>query len=185
MNPLPWLLGSLEAVQLLQLFGHFLLLSLLAVGGALTTAPEMHRYMVEQKGWLTDIDFSASVALAQAAPGPNVLFVAVLGFNAAGLAGALACLVGTLLPSTTVALTAARWGHRPANAQGLRAFTAGMAPVTIGLLLSTSWLLLQPAGLRWVGIALLLATVWAMLRTRISPPWLIAAGAVVGGLGWL
>lgn len=185
MNPLPWLLGSLDTLQLLQLFGHFLLLSLLAVGGALTTAPEMHRYLVEQKQWLNDIDFSTSVALAQAAPGPNVLFVAVLGYNAAGLAGVLACLVGTLLPSTTLALTAARWGHRPANARWLQAFTAGMAPVTIGLLLSTSWLLLRPESLNLTGAALLTATVIAMLRTRIGPPWLIAAGAVVGGMGWL
>ena len=69
---------GLGALQLLQLFGHFLLLSLLAVGGAITTAPEMQRYLVDQQGWLTAEQFSASVGLAQAAPGPNVLFIAVL-----------------------------------------------------------------------------------------------------------
>ena len=53
------------------LFVHFTMLSLLAVGGAITTVPDMHRYVVVQKSWLSDAQLSASVALAQAAPGPN------------------------------------------------------------------------------------------------------------------
>ena len=64
--------------NLLDLLGCFVTLSLLSVGGAITTVPEMHRYLVAQNPWLTDSQFSASIALAQAAPGPNVLFVAVL-----------------------------------------------------------------------------------------------------------
>ena len=67
--------------NLLDLLGCFVTLSLLSVGGAITTVPEMHRYLVAQNPWLTDSQFSASIALAQAAPGPNVLFVAVLGWN--------------------------------------------------------------------------------------------------------
>lgn len=72
--------------ELSALFGHFLVLSLLSVGGAITTAPDMHRYLVVDQGWLNDAQFTASVALAQAAPGPNVLFVAILGWNVAGAA---------------------------------------------------------------------------------------------------
>ena len=64
-----------------DLFGHFASLSLLAVGGAITTAPDMHRYLVHQNAWLSDAQFSSSIALSQAAPGPNVLFVALLGWN--------------------------------------------------------------------------------------------------------
>ena len=68
----------MNPVDLPALFGHFLLLSLLAVGGAITTAPDMHRYLVAEHGWISDAQFTTSVALAQAAPGPNLLFVAVL-----------------------------------------------------------------------------------------------------------
>ena len=71
------------------LFAHFLLLSLLAIGGAITVAPDMHRVLVDGLGLLTDAQFNASIAIAQAAPGPNVLFVAVMGYQAAGLAGAV------------------------------------------------------------------------------------------------
>ena len=76
----------MSGAELLGLFGHFLLLSLLAVGGAITTAPDMHRYLVTQQHWLSDAQFTSSIAIAQAAPGPNVLFVAVLGILIASIA---------------------------------------------------------------------------------------------------
>ena len=102
--------------ELLALFGHFLMLSLLSIGGAITVAPDMHRVMVDEMGLLTDAQFTSSIAIAQASPGPNVLFVAVMGYQAAGLAGAAATLFGIMLPSTTLALAAARWAHvRRAN----------------------------------------------------------------------
>ena len=72
---------TLTSADWLALFGHFLSLSLMAVGGAITTAPDMHRYLVTQQHWLTDEQFTSSIAIAQAAPGPNVLFVGLMGWN--------------------------------------------------------------------------------------------------------
>ncbi len=180
-----WGPAPFSGAQMLQLFTHFAMLSLLAVGGAMTTAPDMHRYVVSQHGWLTDAQFAASVALAQAAPGPNVMFVAVIGFNVAGLAGALATLAGTLLPSTTLALAVSRWGRQNESARSLRAFNTGMAPITIGLLLATGWVLLRPSGGQVGALVLAAATVLVMLKTKISPVWLIAVGALAGVLGWV
>jgi chromate transporter len=174
---------GLGAADLLALFGHFMLLSLLAVGGAMTTAPDMQRYIVGQQGWLSDAQFTASVALAQAAPGPNLLFVAVIGWNVGGLSGVLATMAGSLLPSTTLALSATRWGARHRESRAARAFSAGMAPLTLGLLLATGWVLLEPARSHVGSVALLAATLWVMLRTKCSPLWPIALGAVVGGFG--
>ena len=180
-----WLLGpsGLSGAQLLALCLHFMLLSLLAVGGAITTAPDMQRFIVGDHHWLSDAQFTASVALAQSAPGPNVLFVAVIGFNVGGLAGVAATLFGSLLPSTTLALAATRWGAARREARGVRAFTAGMAPLTLGLLLSTGWVLAEPARQHAGAVALVVATVLLMTRTRISPLWPMAAGAVIGALG--
>jgi chromate transporter len=173
---------GLGTAELLGLFGHFLLLSLLSIGGAITTAPDMHRYLAKEHGWISDLDFTASVAIAQAAPGPNVLFVAVLGWNVAGALGMLATLSGILLPSATLAVAASRWGHARKDALVVRAFTHGMAPLTLGLLLATGWVLAEPN--RHPGaMALTLATALIMWRTRIAPIWLVAAGAVVGALG--
>lgn len=168
-----------------QLFIHFALLSLLAIGGAITTVPEMHRWVVDQRGWLGDAQFNGSIALAQAAPGPNVLFVVVIGFNIAGLAGAVATLGGSLLPSTLVALHFSRWLEPRRDAPGVRAFVQGLAPVTIGLLLSTGWVLAEPVRGEPVAWVLIGATVACMLGTRLSPLWPMAAGAVAGALGWV
>ena len=174
----------MNAPDLLSLFLNFLTLSLLSIGGAISTVPEMHRFLVERQGWLTESGFTSSIALAQAAPGPNVLFVAVIGYNVAGLAGVASTLGGSLIPSTVVAVAAARWGHERRETRGVKAFSIGLAPLTIGLLLSTGWVLALPAAAHWSTLGLVAVTVAVMLRTKVSPLWLIGAGAVAGAAGW-
>ncbi len=186
-DALVWLWGpaSFTFADWLGLLGHFAALSLLAIGGAMSTVPGMHRYVVDQTGWLSDGQFTNSVALAQAAPGPNLLVVAVLGYNVAGLAGAFATLVGTLVPSSTLTFAVARYGARNRDAPALKAITIGLAPLTIGLLLSTGWILLDPIRHNVAAWALVGATVLFMLRTRWSPLWPICAGAALGAFGWI
>lgn len=180
MNGLAW-------PNLLGLTGHFMLLSLLAIGGAITTASDMHRYVVTEHGWISDAQFTSSIAIAQAAPGPNVLFVAVIGWNVAGPVGMLATLAGTMLPSSLLVLAVSRWAAQRRESLGVRAFATGMAPLTLGLLLATGWVLAEPfarePGQRFGALALIAVTIAAMLRTKLSPIWLVALGAVVGALG--
>lgn len=188
--------------NLLDLMGCFVTLSLLSVGGAITTVPEMHRYLVAQNPWLTDSQFSASIALAQAAPGPNVMFVAVLGWNVGMASGggpangplpwALAAaamavsMLGIIIPSTTLTFFAARWGQRNRERAEVRAFKQSMAPVVIALLVATGWLLtashgnLQQAPLLWALTVVSALLVW---KTRIHLLWMIGAGALTGMLG--
>jgi chromate transporter len=173
----------LSNADLIGLFTQFLVLSLLSVGGAIATASEMHRYVVDQHQWISDAQFTASVAIAQAAPGPNVLFVAVIGWNVAGPLGALATMAGILLPSTALSLWATRWGQARRDTLGVRAFTAGMAPLTLGLLLATGWLLAGPATGHPGAMALVGVTVLVMSRTKLSPLWAVAAGALAGVVG--
>ncbi|MDO5623111.1 MAG: chromate transporter [Pseudomonadota bacterium] len=193
----------LSAADWLALLTHFLSISLLAVGGAISTAPEMHRFLVGGRQWLTDEQFTASIALAQAAPGPNVLFVALLGWqlglNAAGsatgwhawglgLLGMGVCMGGMLLPSSVLTYTATRWAARHRHLRGVRAFKAGLAPVVIALVLATGWLLLaahqQPAR-DWRLWLLAAASALIVWRTRLHLLWLIGAGAALGMLGWV
>jgi chromate transporter len=172
------------AFQALALFGNFLLLSLVAIGGAIVLVPDMHRLMVEQYGLLTDVQFTAAIAIAQASPGPNVLFVAVLGYQAAGVGGAAATLLGIMLPSTSLALGVSRWGRHRQHQVAVRAFKAGMAPITIALLVCTGWVLVaQVPG--WAPIVLACATALLVWRTRLHLLWLIGAGAAVGAAGWV
>jgi chromate transporter len=167
------------------LFLHFVAMSMLSIGGALATTPEIHRFLVEQRGWLDDAQFSASIALAQAAPGPNLLFVPVLGHAVAGLPGAFVALAGMLIPSTTLALAASRWGRRRRETLGVRAFVAGMAPLTIGLLLAAGTVLAVPLATHPLAWLLIAATVALSVKTKIAPVWLIAAGAAAGAMGYV
>ncbi|HEX8406418.1 MAG TPA: chromate transporter, partial [Duganella sp.] len=133
----------------LNLFGHYMLLSLMSIGGAISTTSEMHRFLVEEQHWLTQSQFNDSIAIAQAAPGPNVLFVALMGWNVglnagsyfAAFAGVGVTMLGILIPSTTLTYLAARWGHRNRELLGVRAFKQGMAPVVVGLMVSVGIIL--------------------------------------------
>lgn len=195
---------ELSASDWLSLFQHFASLSLLAVGGAITAAPDMHRYLVDETHWLSESQFTSSIALAQSAPGPNILFVALMGFHvgmnagaslgggwiSAGLAilGVLVCMMGIMLPSSILCYTATRWAHQHREKLGIRAFKSGMAPIVIALLLSTSWLLTlahnQPAQ-DWPLYVLTAVTALVVWRTQVHMLWLIGLGALLGGLGWV
>ncbi|UCH47650.1 MAG: chromate transporter [Betaproteobacteria bacterium] len=174
----------MSSADWLILFGHFLLLSLLSIGGAITVASDMHRVMVDQMGLISDAQFSASIAIAQASPGPNVLFVAVMGYQAAGIAGAVAILIAIMLPSTTLALIAARWGQERRHWLSVRAFKAGMAPLVVGLLMATGWILATSIE-GWRHLVLTAVAALLVWKTRLHLLVLVGAGAVVGALGWI
>lgn len=197
---IPPLTPSLTAADWLAIFSHFMSLSLLSIGGAITTAPDMHRYLVEDRHWLSDGQFTSSIALAQAAPGPNVLFVALLGWNlgmnAGGgigawgyaLLGVVVTMVGIMLPSTTLTFMAARWGHQNRELRSVRAFKQGMAPIVIALLIATGWILASSHGsplIHWPLWLLTGITTLLIWRTRIHLLWLIGAGGLLGWLGWV
>lgn len=178
----------------LGLFVQYLMLSLLSVGGAISTSPDMHRYLFEQKHFLSPGQFSESIAMAQAAPGPNVLFVALMGWHvgmntgstAAVLLGVAVTMFGILLPSTVLTYTAAQWGHRNRELRAVRAFKLGLAPVVIALMLATSWILGSvhgDAAQDWPLWLLSVASALILWRTRLHILWVLAAGAVLGWLG--
>jgi len=185
---------SLQWSDWLAMFGHFMILSLLSVGGAITTAPDMHRYLVDRQHWLTDPQFNASVAIAQAAPGPNVLFVALMGWHVGlnaggplmGLFGVFVTMLGILLPSTTLTYLAASWGHRNRNLRWVRAFKQGMAPIVIALLIATGWILasVNANSLKdWPVILLTVVAAVLVWRTRLHLLWLLGTGALLGWFG--
>jgi chromate transporter len=183
--------AALGLAEWWALFAHFLMLSMLSIGGAITVAPDMQRVLVGEMRLLDAAQFNSSIAIAQASPGPNVLFVAVMGYQAAGLPGAAATLIGIMLPSTTLALLAARWGFsRPQGGiawKAVEAFKTGMAPITLALMAATGWILIRntPGGLNAAGLVLAIGSALLVWRTRVHLLLLIAAGALAGVLGWV
>ncbi|MBS7807681.1 chromate transporter [Variovorax sp. PCZ-1] len=178
-----------------SLFTHFILLSLLAVGGAITTAADMQRYVVEKEGWLTDMQFTSCIAIAQAAPGPNVLFIPLIGWQIGlqmggsywdAAAGLLATFIGIMVPSSTLTFAATRWLQNNAQHVVARASKASLAPISIALLLATAWLLASSHDSAAKDWPLWLFTISALLlawKTKIHLLLILGTGAVLGMIG--
>lgn len=167
----------------LALFVEFVILSFVAFGGATALLPEMHRVVVVQHGWLDDATFTHLYAIAQAAPGPNVLVVTLIGWKVAGLAGALAATLAMCLPmSVLIYLLIDRW-ESFAGKRWQKAISLGVAPLAVGLVFSGATLIAQSAGLGSGGWLLVLTTAVLTQRSQLHPLWLIAVGAACGSLG--
>jgi chromate transporter len=167
----------------LALLWHFLLLGSVAVGGVSTVMPDMHRYVVDENAMVTSREFSDVYALAQAAPGPNALWVTLLGLQARGAAGALATTLGILAPATVFSLIASALHARHADTPLALAIRRGLAPVALGFMLASGWLLLRSIGQSAGGYALALIALGVAMGTRLNPLWVMAAGAVAGIAG--
>jgi len=169
-----------DLLSLAALFGH---LSLLAFGGGNTVLPEMQREAVEVHGWMSAADFAALFALAQAAPGPNMLVSTLIGLRVAGLPGAAVATLGIITPSSVLTLAVFSTWERFRNAPWRRKVQAGITPVTVGLFMAAAVIIAQAADQTIALGVVTTAVAGATLFTKVHPLWLLAAGAVAGVIG--
>jgi predicted methyltransferase len=169
------------AVTLGLLVMYFGVLSLISFGGMPSVLPEMQRLVVETNGWATPLEFVQLFAIAQAAPGPNVLIVSLIGWKAAGLPGAVVALLAACAPAAALAWWLTDLWERFKDSPWRKAIQRAVGPLVVGLTLSGGYVLCTPASApdpRLWAIAAVSATV--MIMTRINPLWMLAAGGVVG-----
>lgn len=162
---------------------QFLVLSLLSIGGANAIIPEIHLRVVDVHHWLTDTDFSQMFALAQAAPGPNVLIVSLVGWKAAGIVGAIVAMLAMCGPSSALAYYVAGVWERFRDAPLRIAIQRGLEPITVGLVLSAGYVLTRMADHTWMAYAITGTTLLLCLTTRLHPLWMLAVAAGLGALG--
>jgi chromate transporter len=162
---------------------RFVVLSLIAVGGVTSVVPEVHRVAVDVHHWVTDAEFTQMFVIARAAPGPNMLLVTLIGWRVAGLPGALVATAAMCLPSCTLSYFAAGVWQRFCGARWRRAVEAGLAPITIGLVLATGWLVARGALAGWMAYAITAVTAALVGLTQINPIWLLVVAGALGLLG--
>ena len=188
------------------LFIGLLPLSLLSIGGAITVLPAVHALAIDRHAWMDETTFSASVAIAQAAPGPNILFIAVVGWHAGlgwvaqmaditpvaryGVAtgAAITAMLAIALPSSSLTYFAGRWVNQNGGLRSVQAFKAGMAPIVVALLICAGWLIAGNHGAGTPKVAVwAIAGACALLvwRTKLHLLVLLAAGAALGAAGWV
>jgi chromate transporter len=165
---------------------HLALLSFAAIGGGvIMLAPDIQRYVVDVHHWITTEQFAAAYAIAQAAPGPNMLFVTLVGWQTAGWMGAVGATGGVIIPPALLTFVLTGVSSRRAGAVGPfgLAVRNGLAPVSVGLLLAGVWVLFTSTGGGLREGLVVLATLAIMLKSKINPLWLIIVGAVAGIAG--
>jgi chromate transporter len=167
---------------MLDLFLYFALLSVIAVGGISSVLPEMQRFVVELKGWMSPDDFLQLFAIAQAAPGPNVLIVSLIGWKVFGMAGALVAFAAMAGPTAVLTWWVSGLWERFKEAPQRKAIQRALAPLTVGLVLASGFILATPNGLDWRNGMIAAASAAAMVTSRVNPLWLLAAGGVAGAL---
>jgi chromate transporter len=172
------------ADEVVELLTMFLTQSLLAIGGTYVVLGEMYRVVVTNGGWMTDAEFTGVFALAQVSPGPNTLFVTLIGWHMGGVPLGLAATLAFMLPSGVLAAVAARmwvaWGER----RWFRILRRGIVPLTIGLMISSSLLLTGAAtGSEWTTLIYVVGGMALSLTTRLPPVAVLGMAAAVGALG--
>jgi chromate transporter len=172
-----------ESSTLITIATNFALLSLFAVGGATSSVPELHRQSVEVQHWISDRQFSELFAIAQAAPGPNVIIVTLIGQQAAGVVGGIVATAAMCVPSCALAFLVHRIFERFKEARWRNVIHAGLVPVMIGLVTASALIVTQSADHGWSARAITIATAVFVYWTRLTPALPLGLAAALGLTG--
>ena len=174
---------SEDDAVLWTLAANFALLSFFGIGGVNTLIPEMHRLSVDVYGWMSSQRFTDLFAIAQGAPGPNITVVTLIGWEAAGPAGAAVTTIATMGPTSVLTFWVARVWTKFRRAKWRLAIEGGLVPVTIGLVAATAYVLASEADKNVVAFGITIATAVAVYFSKVHPLLFLAAGAALGVAG--
>lgn len=169
----------------------FASLSLLSIGGGNAVLPEMHRKAVGGEHWLTNSQFADVFSLSQAAPGPSILIVALVGYGAGleaggvpgAILGGVLATVAMVLPAATLVYVLTLVWQKAQQSRLRSAVEKGFAPLTVGLILATSLVMSRAADHDWRAYLLTATCTLIFVFSKVNPLIVVAAAALIGYLG--
>jgi chromate transporter len=181
---------AMSVKTLLQIVLLFSSLSLLSIGGGNTVLPEMHHKCVDNYHWLTDSQFADVFAISQAAPGPSILIVTLIGYKAGltaggelmGVVGAILATVAMMTPAGLLVYFVVQFWERAKDSNVRRAIEGGFAPLTVGLVLASGYVMSKAADHDWRAYLLTGICTLVFIFTKVNP---LVVVAIAGALGWL
>ncbi len=172
---------------LVQLALRIALTSLVAVGGANAVISQLRRIAIDQMHWMNAQTFAQLVGIAQAAPGPNLLLVPLIGYRVAGWAGALVALSAFLIVAGAITLGVSRWLAHHQETAWVQTLRRTLRPIAAGLLVASAVSLAQIADTAAPGLferiaypILAIVVAIAAARLKWNPLVYIGGAAVVG-----
>jgi chromate transporter len=179
LNPLPLIaVAAVGSGSLIALAWTALKVGALSYGGGFVIVPLMQGDAVDRYHWMTDPQFLNAVALGQVTPGPVTHTVAVVGYAAAGVGGALLAATIAFLPSFAFVLLGARHFDRLRGNAGVLAFLDGAGPAAIGAIIGSAVPLALALSEPWQAALLAVAAFALLIARRGVVTVLVAAGAV-------
>lgn len=177
-------------LSLIALFGT---LSLLSIGGGNTVLPEMHLRAVGEYHWLTDGQFADIFSISQAAPGPSILIVSLVGYGAGleaagvlgGVIGGVVATMAMILPAALLMYLVTLSWKKAQTSKWRIAVEKGFAPLTVGLILATSLVMSRAADHDWRAYLMTAVATVIFVRTNTNPLIVVGAAALLGYLGFV
>lgn len=162
---------------------QFAIFSLIAFGGGSTVYPEIHRFVVETKGWMDDRTFVDLFAVGRAVPGPNIMFVTMIGWQVAGLLGAVVVAAAMCVPSAVTCFVFVRLWNRFPSLTWRRAIETALAWLAAGLMIASGYVLTLAADTKPAQFVVTAVTVAIATTTRMNPLWILGVAAALGAAG--
>jgi chromate transporter len=164
--------------RLWELFAVFSPLSFLTIGGGQSVIADIHRQSVDVYHWMNDGTFLDIFALSRITPGPGAILATLVGWQVAGVAGAIVSSFGIFVPSSILVYGLAHVWARFKGSAWTRAIEGGLIPVAAGMILAASLTILRASeGGIWAWLVAAASTL-LLIYTRVSPFLLLGGGAL-------
>jgi chromate transporter len=186
------ILGALTKFQSVLLFENFYRNGSLIFGGGQVLVPYLYTEFVDFKHFLSSEEFLTGYAISQGIPGPTFSissFVGALSMREYGLVGflmgGLIAAAGIFLPGIFLIFFVIRFWDQLKKYRPVRAALEGINAVSCGMLIAAAYLLFEPLEANFLNI-FMISTAYSLLQfTKISSPWIILGGIVLGILNSL
>lgn len=156
----------------LELFIRFLIIGICSFGGGYAAMPMIQNQIVDDAGWMTEMQFADIVSISEMTPGPIMLNAATfVGEQIAGFGGALVATFASMLPSIVIISIVARLYFNAKNTDKIKSLMFFARPAVCALILSAAVNLIRVALLTdsWIMVATgLPVDIWSLVMMGIS-----------------
>ena len=167
--------------KLLEMFLIFFKIGTFTIGGGYAMVPLIEKEVVDKKEWISRDDFLEMLALAQSAPGPIAVDVAVfVGYKVAGIAGSIAAVFGAIFTAFATLLLVAMYFTGMQDNPIVESVFKGIRPAVVALIAAPVIRMGKSAKINKKTIIIPIATVILVAFLNVNPIYVIIGSALVG-----
>ncbi|MFA5576893.1 MAG: chromate transporter [Tissierellaceae bacterium] len=165
--------------MIFEMFVSFFKIGAFTFGGGYAMIPIIQEEVVDRKKWIDESEFLDALAVAQGSPGPVAVNTSIyVGYRVSGLSGALAAVLGTVLPSFLIMLLVAKFFYQYRDNRFVDKVFLGIRPAIVALILSAVYKLTKASKFGYKRLLISLAALLAIVFLNLSPILMVVIGAV-------